>query len=305
MNPSRLKAYTFILLATIIWALASPVIKYVLGTLPPFTFLAYRFGLASIFAIVYSLATHYRLPKSASTLFSLIIYAFITSTVSLGFLFVGLKDSTVLDISILDLILPLMISIAGVYFLKEHITTKEKIGMAIALLGSALIVIGPIVKGGSQSQTMFTGNILLVVYLLVNTLSVVLLKKLLRIKVDSMDIVNITFVVGFLTTLPLAIYYHGFQSVINQIASLPASMHLGVVYMAFISGSLAYYLFNKATKTIEIGEAAVFNYLYPFISIPVAIVWLHESITPFFVIGGIVTLVGVVIAEVKKKRVAS
>lgn len=305
MNPSRLKAYTLLLLATIIWALAAPVIKYVLGTLPPFTFLAYRFGLASIFAVGYSIVTHYRLPKSASTLFSLIIYAFITSTVSLGFLFVGLKDSTVLDISILDLILPLMISIAGVIFLKEHITTKEKVGMSIALLGSALIVIGPIVSDGANSQIMFTGNILLVIYLIVNTFSVILLKKLLRAQVDSMDIVNVTFIVGFLTTLPLAIYSHGFQSIVNQIVSLPVSMHLGVLYMAFLSGSLAYYLSNKATKTIEVGEAAVFNYLYPFISIPVAIVWLHESITPFFIVGGAITLVGVIIAEVKKKRVAS
>ena len=72
--------------------------------------------------------------------------------------------------------------------------------------------------------------------------------------------------------------------------------------MAIVSGSLAYYLFNKAQKTIEISEASVFSYLYPLFSAPLAVLWLGESITPVFIIGGIIIAIGVTIAEVKKKR---
>ena len=75
--------------------------------------------------------------------------------------------------------------------------------------------------------------------------------------------------------------------------------------MAFLSGSLAYYLGNKAQKTIEIGDAAVFSYLYPIFSTPLAVLWLGEKITPMFIIGGIIITIGVVMAEIKKPRPAS
>ncbi|MDP3994763.1 MAG: EamA family transporter, partial [bacterium] len=81
--------------------------------------------------------------------------------------------------------------------------------------------------------------------------------------------------------------------------------HLGVLFMALISGNLAYSLWIKGQKTIEIGEAALFNYLYPVFAIPLAILWLKETVTIPFVIGAIIIVIGVFIAEIKKRRVAS
>lgn len=72
--------------------------------------------------------------------------------------------------------------------------------------------------------------------------------------------------------------------------------------MALLSGSLAYFLFNKAQKTIEIGEASLFAYLYPIFSTPLAVLWLGEKITPIFMVGAIIIALGVFVAEVKKNR---
>lgn len=76
---------------------------------------------------------------------------------------------------------------------------------------------------------------------------------------------------------------------------------MGVLYMALFSGSLAYYLSNKAQKTIEIGEQSLFSYLNPLFSIPLAVFWLGETITPLFIAGSVVVTAGVIIAETKKK----
>ena len=72
--------------------------------------------------------------------------------------------------------------------------------------------------------------------------------------------------------------------------------------MALLSGSLAYTLSHAGQKTIEIGEAAVFSYLYPLFAAPLAVLWLGEKITPSFIFGGLVITVGVVIAEYKKRK---
>ena len=72
--------------------------------------------------------------------------------------------------------------------------------------------------------------------------------------------------------------------------------------MALLSGSLAYYLSNKAQKSIEIGEASIFAYLYPIFSTPLAVIWLGEKITPMFTMGAVIIAIGVAIAEIKKRR---
>ena len=92
------------------------------------------------------------------------------------------------------------------------------------------------------------------------------------------------------------------QDIVTQIVSTPSNYHLGVLYMAIISGTLAFWLFNKAQKSIEIGEQSLFAYLYPIFSLPLAVLWLGEKISTIHIIGGVIIIIGVVIAEIKKKR---
>lgn len=295
---SRTRAYIMLLVVAVIWGVASPIIKYTLGGFDPLTFLTYRFGISTILAVIIFTFTGWHIPKDKKTFWMMILYGFLTSTVSLGFLFLGLKNTTVLDSSLITLSAPLVISIAGVYFLKEHITKKEKIGMTIAILGTILTIIEPLIQNHG-GEIRITGNLLVLGYVIVTAIGAVLAKKLLRDNVPAITITNFSFITGFLTLLPFAIF-SGFSP--YNIYHTPYTYHLGVFYMAILSGSLAYFLSNKAQKTIEISEASVFSYLYPIFSAPLAIIWLGEKITPVFVVGAVIIAIGVAIAEIKKKR---
>jgi drug/metabolite transporter (DMT)-like permease len=296
MNPARLRAYIEILIASIIWGVAGPIIKFTLGGIDATTFLAYRFGISSLIAIVIFLFIGLRIPKDKKTLGDLLLYGFLTSTVALGFLFFGLENTTVLDMSLITLANPLIITLAGVWFLAEHVTKREKIGMAIALFGTALTVIEPLIQNGGGSVRL-SGNILIVGYLVATAWAAVLAKRLLRAGITPLLMANISFLIGFISFLPFVITRFP-----ETITNLPIQYHLGVFYMAVLSGSLAYYLHNRGQKTIEIGEASIFAYLYPLFSTPLAVFWLGEKITPIFIIGGIIIALGVTIAEIKKKR---
>jgi len=303
MNPSRLKAYVLLIIVTVIWALAEPIIKFTLGGFSPLIFLTYRFGLASLASIACFIIFGFRIPKDTKTRLEIALYGLVTSTFSLGLLFFGLQKTTVLDTLLITLINPLLVSIAGIIFLKEHVTVKEKVGMGIALVGTVLTVIEPFLQNG-HNLSRFSGNVLILLYLIFATVGVILAKRLLRKDVDPLTLTNTSFIIGFITLLPFAlpqILTSKFQILISP--SWP--YHLGVIYMAFLSGTLAYFLSNKAQKTIEIGEAAVFSYLYPIFSTPLAVLWLGEKITPLFIIGGVIIAAGVAVAEIKKNRVAS
>jgi drug/metabolite transporter (DMT)-like permease len=301
MTVHRLRAYFILTFVAIIWGLAGPVIKFTLGGIEPLTFLTYRFGISSVIALSFILTTKNHFPKDKKTILTMLVYGFLVSTLALGLLFLGLTKTTVLDMSLITAIGPLLIGLAGVIFLKEHVTSQEKLGMAIAFSGTLLTVMEPITSNSLNSGQLI-GNLLIVLYLLVNTVGAILIKKLVRKKIPPLTLTNVSFIVGFLTLAPLALFSRGTGPLIQAISQLPLAYHLGILYMAIISGNLAYTLWVRGYKTIEVSEAALFSYLQPIFAAPLAIVWLQEKIRPPFIFGALLITIGVIIAEYKKRR---
>ena len=301
MNSARIRAYLMLLVVAIIWGIASPVIKHTLEGFSADVFLTYRFGVSTIVALVLFLITGIHLPKKASSLLLLVLYGFLNSVVSLGLLFFGMENTTVLEAGLITLASPLLVSTAGVYFLHEHITRREKIGMIIAIIGTIFTIVDPLINNG-HSSIRFSGNLLVFGYVISTLITTLIAKKILKDGVNPLTMTSISFIIGFVSFLAFILTKMPITELILQIRSVKPEYHLGVLYMAIISGNLAFYLSNKAQKTIEIGEQSLFAYLYPIFSLPIAVYWLGEKVTPVIILGGIIVTVGVAIAEIKRTR---
>jgi len=301
MNPYRLHAYILLLVVSIIWAVAGPVIKFTLGGFDPLVFLAYRFAISAVASLITIFFAGLRLPKNKKIIKLFLLYGFLTSTVALGLLFFGFDETTAIDATLISATGPLFISLGGLIFLKEHITPREKIGMGIAFTGTAITIIEPVLRNGNGYAGL-GGNLLIFASILVGVATAIFAKILLRNEVHPLTATNISFWVGFLTLAPVAIIAHSPAGIIEQIKTAPLVFHFGVIFMALLSGNLAYTLWHKAQKTIEVGEVSVFGYLYPIFATPLAVVWLKEKITTPFIVGAVVIALGVIIAEYKKRR---
>ncbi len=301
MEPHRLRAYILLLVVYAIWGTAGPVIKFTLGGLSPLLFLTYRFAISGLLGILIFLFTGFHFPRDRKTAALLLTYAFLTSTVSLSLLFFGLETTTVLDMTLITLVGPLLVSAAGVIYLKEHVTTREKFGMTIALVGTLFTVLEPLIQSANDGARL-SGNILIFLSLFATIIPSIQAKIILRKEISPITMTNIAFIVGFLTTAPILFLRHPLPDLLSTLQNLPIQYHMGVIYMGVLSGTVAYMLANKAQKTIEVGEAAVFSYLYPIFATPLAVLWLHEKVTLPFIIGAFVISAGVIIAEYKKTR---
>lgn len=301
MNPHRLRAYIELLIVSIIWGAAAVVIKFTLSYFSPSVFLTYRFFLSSVVALIFFAFTGFKLPKSPKLLLTIFIYGFLSSTVTLGLLFLGTDMTTSIDANLLSATAPITIVIAGALFLKEKVTSREKIGISIAFLGTLITVLEPIFRNHNGSAGI-EGNLLVLASVLVATVTAIMAKVLMRDNVEPIPLVNFTFIIGFLTMLPIVLAGSSPSGLISDIISVPPVYHLGVIYMALLSGTLAYILWHKAEKTIEVGEVGLFAYLYPVFGLPLSVFWLGEKITTPFIIGAAVIAVGVIIAEFKKSR---
>lgn len=284
-------------IATVIWGVAGPVIKYTESYLPALIFLLYRLAIAAAVGLVALVVTkHHNWPKSGSQQLAIVVYGFLTTTVSLGLLFVGYETTSTLTASILSALYPIMVAIVGMLFLHERVTRRENVGMGIALLGTILVT------GISSSSTTLLGNLLIVAALLVGVIGAVMIKLLLRHPTNPSSLVHLSFIIGFITLLPIVLSQHSLPSILSSLLSAPWPAHIGVLYMALLSGTVAYTLWNIGQKTIEIGESALFSYLYPIITLPLSIFWLHESIGLSLILGSLVVALGVIIAETKNKK---
>src|SRR3989338_6061624 len=251
MSP-RLRANLMLLTVAVIWGFAVPVIKFTFNYFDTITFLTYRFFLTSLILIPLLAITQ---PRTWSALASLsrrewltfIIGGLLGSTLQLGLLFWGLDLTSSLDGSIINSASPILVSLAGYYFLKEHITPREKLGHLSPLL--------------LTTNMFFLGFV-------------------------SMSVIALIF------KNPITIYF--------SLLTSPPAAHLGVLYMVVFSGSLAYWLYQKAQKIVEVSEANVFLFLPPVFTAPLAYFWLGEHITWPAILGSAIIAAGVYVAETRK-----
>lgn len=146
MSPARKRAYIELLIVAVIWGSASPIIKYTLEGFSPAIFLVYRFFISAIVAFVIFAFTGIKFPKKPKVLTVTLLNGFLLSTVALGLLFLGTDKTTSIDSNLISAVSPIVIAIAGVFFLKEHITKRESIGILIALTGTLITIVEPILK---------------------------------------------------------------------------------------------------------------------------------------------------------------
>jgi drug/metabolite transporter (DMT)-like permease len=296
----RTKAYIYLLLVAAIWGSAGPVIKFTLSGLSPHNFLTYRFFVSSLASILALPFLKVKLPKDKNTLLFLLSWGFINSILSLGLLFIGLEKTTVVDMSIITLASPLLVTFAGAKLLGDHITKQEKIGTTIAVLGIFLTIIEPMLR--SHTNGNLTGNFFVGLSLVVNTVSSVMVKKLTRKKISPNTMIATSFWIGLVSITTYTLFKEG-PAFFNQITSLSLPYHLGVLFMALVSGNFAYTLWVKGQKSIEISEASLFTYLHPVFAIPIAILWLKETLSLSLILGAVVIIIGLSIAETKKKLI--
>ena len=302
---SRHKAYLILILVAAIWGFSSPIIKYAFTDFPPIIFLTYRFFITSVVMIPFLLITQPKTWHHLSNLDSkswifLVLTGFLGSTVHLGLLFWGLDLTTSLDASILSSTSPILVALAGHYFLKEKISRFEKIGMFIAFIGTIFMVSQPLFSG----HKLLSGNVLGNSLVLLGTCSwviyAIITKNELKHKLSPLLLTTVMFFAGFISmTVITIIKYSPFQ-VINFFYHSSLSGHLAVIFMAFAAGAFGFWAYQKAQKSIETSEANIFLYLSPLFTIPLSYFWLGEPITAGFIIGSVIIAAGVFISQLRR-----
>lgn len=272
MTNKRHQAYLALTVNAIIWGAAFPIVKPVFAYISPTEFLYLRFLLAGLAALPIFFYYYFKVKPKVSYILKVLLIESI-QLLALPILYLGLSKTSALEASLIGATGPLFVVLGGVYFLNEKETKRERLGLAISLFGSLLLVLEPLFNGHGFSGSSFSGNLLVIFYNALYVTYVVAAKKYYR--------QHPPLYLGSLIYLLAALLYGSllaFQNNLVPLSALYTNPHILIptLYMAIPGSILAFALYLFAASRIEVSEANLFTYLNGIVAIPAAYFLLGE-----------------------------
>ncbi|MEN8253780.1 MAG: DMT family transporter [Patescibacteria group bacterium] len=313
-TSSRWKSYSWLLLNTVVWGAAFIAVKPALSVTTPTRYLLYRYILASLISL--PIIWHYlskikeKKIKINKILLPLIGIELLGTTLVLWLIYTGLARTTAIEANLLTLSSPIFVTLGGILFFKEKEEKHEWLGLFIALFGTALLVLVPVILNGGimPSGISLTGNILILAAMLINAAYYLLAKQYYK-NYPKFLITTLSFYVGLISFSLLALY----ESCIDAslcISSLVQNMQtdlshpsvwIAAGYMATFGSIIGLTAYYKGQNDIEASEASLFTYLQPIVAMPLGIILLNEKVYSLQLLALALIIFGVVIAERRKK----
>ena len=286
--PVHKKAILALITANIIWGAASPIFKYALTNIQPFTLAFIRFFTASLILLP-CVSKPFSIPKkSFSNLFLLSLFGV---TINISYYFWGLKLSPSINAPVIASAGPVALYIASILYLHEKAHLKILLGTLISLSGVIVIVGQPILTRSVDGELL--GYLFFVIATLAAVSHAILLKRMPE-KISTLTLTFWMFLIGSMGFLIPAIVEN---TRFPFWETLDIRGIIGILFGVFLSSTLAYVLFDWGVRHIHAQDVGVFSYVDPVVAILIAVPLLGETISLVFVIGSLFVLSGIYIAE--------
>ncbi len=201
--------------------------------------------------------------------------------------FWGLNLTTPINASVITVMVPIIVFVISVIFLKEKLIRHRIIGVMIGLLGAiVLIVYGH--DSAVNAPDIVTGNIFVFFNAIFYSIYLVTVKKLIS-KYNPLVFVKWIYLIGFLIVLPF-----GFQDFleINWI-SMPTSIWHSILFVVIGTTFLTYILNLFALTKLKPTTVSAFVYLQPVVATAFALILKSDSIDVIKIIAVVFIFIGV------------
>jgi drug/metabolite transporter (DMT)-like permease len=207
----------------------------------------------------------------------------------------GVKFSTAANGALLFASTPTFVLIASAIMGLEKITKKKFLGVAIAFIGVMIVVFE---RGVDLSSDFAVGNLFMlgsvfawVIYTLAG--------KSLIIQYGALRTTAVVAFIGAILFFPFGIL----KSLSYDFTQMTLGDIGGVIYLGLGTSIISYFLWYYALGKIDATKVAVFANGQPIVATILSILFLDYSITTTFVIGGCITLLGVVTTQLASRKI--
>ncbi len=293
LSPQR-RALLLMILTALVWAGLFPTGKVALRSIPPFTFAAIRLtiGAALLFLYLQRKNETEEMPVNWTPRLvgSFLFLGFTGYMLSVGGSYQGLRLTTATNAALLNAASPIAIALLAAMFLREKMSAKMLLGIAISIAG-----VGVIVSRGSwqviTSSAYNPGDLIIVATLFAWGIYTTYGRHLMQV-VSPLAATTYAYIAGA-TYLLIACWLTEWES--WQVAETRWDSWLAVAYQSTL-GTFAHFWYYQAVEILGPSRAGVFINLVPVMAIGIAYVFLDEALTLPHLVGGLIVLAGVGVA---------
>jgi len=210
----------------------------------------------------------------------------------------GTQYSLASNAAILTLCLPVITALFAFLMLKEKMNRIRWISFSIAIVGVILCSTGDLRQMNFSSKYAI-GNVLIFLAVVGNSYYNVGIKKIAD-RYTEREMVFYTYVAMIILLTPLVLIYEG--NIFTRIPSFTVQTWTGMILLTVFHNFLSMVLFFKALKMLDAMQVALSNYLITFFGLPVAAIWLGETLSNQAIAGGILVLISTLVITIVDYR---
>lgn len=289
--PTRhTSSWIFLISANVLWATTYVAAKFTLSSTPVVLMLAIRMAISSLVLLPLLIARRKELHLTRRDIPQLALLCLIGFVINKLFEYAGLSFTTASDIALL--ITSESIFTAALSWILLHEPFKKMTGFALFLgfIGVYLIIERSIIptlpSGGGILRIL--GDLLVVLALLVEAFYTIRGKAML-VKHPALLITSASIVGSMIFWLPAG----ALQIALTGWHPLSLATWLSITWMAVMSTAIAYLTWFQGLAKVDGSAAASTLFIQPLLGTMLAIVLLHDQLTPMTIVGGILIVVSV------------
>lgn len=271
--------------------------KYVVKSVSPLSLAFLRFGLATLLllAVARFLSVNLRIAREDRLRF-IILGALVIPINQFCFL-VGISLSEASHSGVLYACTPLIVYLVSIRYGIERYSRNKLTAISLTIAGIIMIFSESLLMSGKSGISYLAGDILL--FLAVASWSVYLaLSRDMVAKYGALKTQTLSFTIGIAMFVPVFAY-----DVKNlDFSNANVMTLLGYLHLTFIVAFGSYFLYSYSTKIIETSTLTTMTNTSPIVTIFFSWLLLNEKLSYFFIIGAVITMAGVLLAQNVDRR---
>ncbi len=275
----------------IINAAAFPVAKIGLFQFDPLVYAFYRFLFCTLGYLPFLIFIRHKTPIARKDRLKIFGIGLLLIPFNQVLFLMGQKMTSAGHASLLFATTPVFVYLLAIKFLGEKLTAIRSTGILIALTGVLVILFSGRIRFGSEY---LIGDLLVLVAVMAWAAATVAGKPLAS-RYGAFRVMGTGLVYGSLVYMPFGLIVavrYDYQNINYQ-------GWLSIVYMAVVVSIFGYVVWYWVLKYLEASQVAVLQNIQPVAATALAAMMLGEPITPTLIVGGIIVIGGVILAQVR------
>ena len=194
--------------------------------------------------------------------------------------------------AILISLVPAATAAVSAIWVHERLSARTLLGLGVALVGVVMVVLA------SGKQVKFEPMAALVLLSVLASAIYFVGQKPLFARNSMIGVTAFTFFAGTLGTLPF-----GLWGLPQALVLAPWSHIAALLWLGIAPTFIGYLTWNAALRRASASQVSSFIYFSPPIAVLIGWVWLDERLTALTLVGGVITVAGVVLANMRRRPV--